>query len=154
MQITHLIKQNKCLNVDWREVEDEVQFHEALLAWSSKEHDVAKFLMKNLNRKLESDKENENQTRPTLLPEVLRTLGSWMFELKSDSSALILEKYLKRSVKLYDELSRINSKSFNEYVNGYPSTDAKKRIQAYASLATFCDEQYKHIVNYSVHRDF
>ena len=151
IQIKHLITQNKKDHGSLIEVEDEIQYNEALLAWASKEYDVAKFLMKSLNRKLEQDKENIKRT--TLLPEVLRTLGSWMFTLKSESSNVILESYLKRSTRLYEELC-IEGKAKLSNNHQPLLIDEEKITQAYASLATFCDDQYKNIMNYMQSKDF
>ena len=123
------------------QAEDEVQFNEALLAWASKDCEFAKFLMKNLNRRLENNK--ENTTRISLLPEVLRTLGNWMFELKSESSSMILNKYLKKSTQIYEE----NSSQFIYITDNHnfhlKSLEMESRVtEAYASLANFCDDQY------------
>ena len=143
---------NDCDGIN--EVEDEVQYNDAIVAWASKNYEVAKFLMKNLSRRLENNKENTG--RMTLLPEVLRTLGNWMFELKSESSSTILQDYLKRSTQLYEELSsKLNGAS------GLPSDCHKVYLinedritEAYASLARFCDDQYKHIMKYMQSKDF
>ena len=135
------------------QAEDEVQYHEALLAWASKDNEVAKFLMKSLKRRLESDK--ENRKRMSLLPEVLRTIGNWMFELKSESSSIILNNYLKKATELHEEyFSQLNNRSNQHNVQEQGLINEGRITEAYASLASFCDDQYRNIMKYMESKDF
>ena len=154
MEIKSLIQKNKTKMGNMIDVEDQAQYNEAILAWASKEKDVAIFLMKSLNKKLEANKENVH--RASLYPEVLRTLGCWMFELKSESSSVILQDYFKRSTQLYEEQLEKENSLPNKYgkPDEYSLIDEDKVTEAYGSLASFCDDQYRNIVNYMQSKDF
>jgi hypothetical protein len=77
--------------------------------------------------------------RSALYPEVLGTLGNWSSELKSESTSTILESYLEKSVQSFEK-SRDHR--------------ADKVVDAYVSLAGFCDGQFKQISEYMRSKDF
>ena len=153
-QIRNIISKIEIDKQTSAQANDEVQYNEAILAWVSKDYEVAKFLMKSLNRKLENDKENTR--RLALLPEVLRTLGNWMFELKSESSSIILNDYLKRSTQLYEERKSQLNNAIDQDIDFREQSmiNESKITEAYASLATFCDDQYRSIMKYMQSKDF
>lgn len=76
-----------------------------------------------------------------MLPEVLGTLGAWMFELRTESPSSILDNYLVRSVKLFEEM--VGS-----------SGNQDKMVESYANLGKFCDDQYQQLRDYMLSKDF
>ena len=75
-----------------------------------------------------------------MLPEILGKLGSWIFELRSESSSEILTNYFHKSVEIYESLD--------------VAANFSKKVEAYANLAKFCDAQYQHISNHMKSKDF
>ena len=102
-----------------------VEFEETLALWSSGEQEMGRFLLERIGAKLEG-------TGSPMCPEVLGTLGKWLFELKAESNGVILERYLQKSIQLYEQ-------------SGSGATATRKVVDAYASMAEFCDAQYKQI---------
>ena len=76
-----------------------------------------------------------------MLPEVLGTLGAWMFELRTVSPSSILDNYLVRSVKLFEEMDG-------------SSGNQDKMVESYANLGKFCDDQYQQLRDYMLSKDF
>jgi hypothetical protein len=76
-----------------------------------------------------------------LLPEVLGTLGAWMFELRTESASSIIDDYLQKSVQIFETLST-------------ESGTRDKMVEAYANLAKFCDEQHQQLCAYMLSKDF
>ena len=76
-----------------------------------------------------------------MLPEVLGTLGSWMFELRTESPTSILDNYLVQSVKLFEKTVGVTG---NE----------EKMVESYANLGKFCDDQYQQLCDYMTSKDF
>ena len=76
-----------------------------------------------------------------LLPEVLGTLGAWLFELRTENPSSIMDNYLTKSVEIFEELAA-----------GAGRQD--KRVNADAMLAKFSDDQYQQLRNYRLSKEF
>ena len=111
-----------------------VEFEETLALWDSGEQEMGRFLLDRIGAKLEG-------TASPMCPEVLGTLGKWLFELKAESNGVILERYLQKSIQLYEQ-------------GGSGSAATGKVVDAYASMAEFCDSQYKQICKYMKSKDY
>ena len=109
-----------------------VEFEETLALWASGEHEMGRFLLNRIHTRLEG-------TGSPMCPEILGTLGRWLFELKAESNGVILERYLQKSIQLYEQ-------------NAGGATG--KVVDAYASMAGFCDAQYKQICKYMKSKDY
>ncbi|KAK3095904.1 hypothetical protein FSP39_020638 [Pinctada imbricata] len=102
---------------------------QAKFYWTRQEPNIAKHLMKNLIGRLEK---NESLDAARLYPLALSIYGSWLAETHSENHNIILEQYLEKTVSLMESLE----------------FDGDSCLDAYLSLARFCDGQYQNIVNY------
>ena len=76
-----------------------------------------------------------------LLPEVLGTLGAWLFELRTENPSSIMDNYLTKSVEIFEELAA-------------DAGHQDKMVNAYAMLAKFSDDQYQQLRNYRLSKEF
>ena len=84
---------------------------------------MGRFLLERIGTRLED-------SGSPMRPEVLGTLGKWLFELKAESNGVILERYLQKSIQLYEQ----------------SGSTTGRVVDAYASMAEFCDAQYKQVI--------
>ncbi|XP_034946679.1 serine-protein kinase ATM [Chelonus insularis] len=106
-------------------IQHQLQYRDALLNWTKKDFDIARYLMKDLI--------NKSELESGFYANILRIYGNWMAETKSENPQNIIDKYYKKSI---DILSRIKDQSI-DCINNLNDT--------YAALAQFSDTQYQQI---------
>ncbi|XP_040573183.1 serine-protein kinase ATM [Lepeophtheirus salmonis] len=116
------------------------QFLEAKLLWEWNNKKTAVLLLKKLANDL-SIMNQDGDEMTSIYPQVLGTLGQWMYMLKSESAPIILDKYLQKSVSYYEELED-------------PKRKNSLMLEAYINLASFCDDQYQNISDHIKSKDF
>ncbi|KAK0178060.1 hypothetical protein PV328_002041 [Microctonus aethiopoides] len=102
----------------------QLQYHDALLAWARNDHDIGRYLLRDLINKREL---NDN-----FKARALTIYGNWMAETKSENPQCVIEKYYSKSIEL--------SNNSNDDGNNLNDT--------YAALAQFADAQYQQINTY------
>ena len=78
-----------------------IEFEETLALWDSGEREMGRFLLERVGARLEG-------SGSPMCPEVLGTLGRWLFELKAESNGVILEKYLQKSIQAWIQKSSLS----------------------------------------------
>ena len=68
----------------------------------------------------------------------LREAGIWSSEMRSFSASVILDKYLLKSVGIFQSIKGVND----------------KKVDAFVALARFCDSYYRHYVEYMSSKEF
>ncbi|KAJ8666945.1 hypothetical protein QAD02_008607 [Eretmocerus hayati] len=110
------------------EAEDRLLYHEARLAWSRKDEDLAKFNLRILVKK--------NSVNPNLLCRAFRVYGNWIAESKSENPQKIINNYYEKAIETYMPMENGNT-AYNQ-----------DRCKAIAALAQFAHEQYLVITDY------
>ncbi|CAH1798625.1 unnamed protein product, partial [Owenia fusiformis] len=109
------------------------RLEEARLYWARQETDTAKHILTNLLQKLEQAKDVD-KSAALLYPLALGIYGNWLAETRSENPTVIMDQYLERAVKLWENPDIKESRS--------------SALDAYLSLARFSDTQYQSIVSY------
>ncbi|OXU25092.1 hypothetical protein TSAR_000011 [Trichomalopsis sarcophagae] len=104
-------------------------YHEALLAWTRKDEDMARFNLRTLIKK--------DSIKPNLLARALRIYGNWIAENKSENPQAIINKYYKKAIDTYES---IPTKLIQD--------ELRDNCKARAALAQFAHEQYLVITEY------
>jgi ataxia telangiectasia mutated family protein len=113
------------------------QLEEARLLWQQGEADAAKSSLRSLLHLMAKDIQNGNRSC-NQYSQALRLYGSWLAETKSESPAVIMDRYLSKAIQV--------ASSGESARSGVSATDSSA---AHLELARFADAQYQHVVDYS-----
>ncbi|XP_024944918.1 serine-protein kinase ATM isoform X2 [Cephus cinctus] len=111
-----------------QEMQDQLDYQDALLSWIMGDQNIARFRMRNLM--------SRDSPSPSLRAKALRIYGNWMVETKSENPQTVIHKYYEQSIDI--------SMSIKEP----EPCDLKNLYDTQAALAQFADTQYRQRVAY------